>query len=57
MCSDLQRTVLIALLLLMGVRPADAETSSSRQLQEEIWPLPFDLPALAYVVHPAGKET
>jgi len=55
MCSDLRRTVPIALLLLLGVRPADAETSSSRQLQEGIWPLPFDLPTLPYVVHPAGK--
>jgi dienelactone hydrolase len=55
MRSHLLRTFLIALLFLMGARPADADSSSPRQLQEEVWALPFDLPTVAYVVHPVGK--
>ena len=53
MRSDLLRTLLIALLLFMGMRAADAASSSP--LQEEIWALRFDLPTLASVVHPVGK--
>jgi hypothetical protein len=55
MRSDLLRTLLIALPLPMSVRPADAESSTPQQLQEEIWTLRFDLPTLADVVHPVGK--
>jgi len=55
MRSDLLRTLLIALLLLMSVRPADAGPATPRQLREESWAPPLDLPTLAYVVHPVGK--
>jgi len=53
MRSELLRSLLIALLLPMSVRPADAEPSTPQQ--EEIWALRIDLPTLAYVVHPVGK--
>jgi hypothetical protein len=53
MRSELLRSLLIALLLPMSVRPADAEPSTRQQ--EEIWALWIDLPTLAYVVHPVGK--
>ena len=53
MRSELLRSLLIALLLPMSVRPADAEPSTPQQ--EEIWALRIDLPTLAYVVHRVGK--
>lgn len=60
MGSALLRTLLVASLLLvgarfLGARSADAEPSPPPPLQEEVWGLPFELPTLAYVVHPIGN--
>ena len=51
----LLRILLKALLVLTGMRLAEAEQSPPPQLQEEVWGLPFELPTLAYVVHPASN--
>ncbi len=51
----LLRLLLTALLVLSGLRLAEADPSTPPQLQEEVWGLPFELPTLAYVVHPVGK--
>ena len=51
----LLRMLLTALLVLTSMRLAEAEPSPPPQLQEEVWGLPFELPTLAYVVHPAGN--
>jgi dienelactone hydrolase len=55
MRSTLLTILLMALLLLMGAQSSQAEQSTPPQLQEEVWGLPFELPTLAYVVHPVGK--
>lgn len=55
MRSDLLQTLLIALLLLTSVRPADAGSATPQQVREESRARPLDLPTLAYVVHPVGK--
>ena len=55
MRSALLRMLLAALLVLAGIRLVAAEPSSPPQLEEEVWGLPFELPTLAYVVHPVGK--
>jgi dienelactone hydrolase len=49
------RTLLMTLFLFAGTLSAKAELSSPPQLQEEVWGLPFELPTLAYVVHPVGN--
>jgi dienelactone hydrolase len=49
------RTLLMALLLMTGLQHAGAESTPSPQLREEVWGLPFELPTLAYVVHPVGN--
>jgi dienelactone hydrolase len=54
MRSGILRTCLAALLVLTSTRLVLAEPSSLPQLQEEVWGLPFELPTLAYVVHPVG---
>ena len=51
----LLRMLLTAFLVLTSMRLAEAEPSLPPQLQEEVWGLPFELPTLAYVVHPAGN--
>ncbi|WP_024519577.1 dienelactone hydrolase family protein [Bradyrhizobium sp. Tv2a-2] len=55
MRSALLTTLLTVLLLPTVIRSAEAESSSPPQLQEEVWGLPFELPTLAYVVHPVGN--
>ena len=55
MRSATLQTLLMTLLVLAGAPSAKAEPASQPQLQEEVWGLPFELPTLAYVVHPVGK--
>ncbi|MGX1164140.1 invasion protein IalB/pimeloyl-ACP methyl ester carboxylesterase [Bradyrhizobium sp. USDA 372] len=52
---SLARTVLVALLTWGSMHSGLTQGSDSPRLQEELWGLPFDLPTLAYVVHPVGE--
>lgn len=55
MRSAILQSLLMTLLVLAGASSGTAEPASPPQLQEEVWGLPYDLPTLAYVVHPVGN--
>ncbi|HZR88516.1 MAG TPA: dienelactone hydrolase family protein [Bradyrhizobium sp.] len=55
MRSAILQIFLVTLVVLAGAPAGTAEPAFPPQLQEEVWGLPFDLPTLAYVVHPVGN--